>query len=221
MQRNIFITQDGSHSIEVPDLKVFYHSKFGAIQESMHVFIKMGLEPFLGKSERLSIFEMGFGTGLNALLSLIEAEKNNQRIFYQAVESSPLPVSMISSLNYCERLKRPDLVPAFEQMHHCEWESETLIHPGFSLFKVQQDFTSFSTKRTFHIIYYDAFSPQAQPELWTRPIFQKIHTLLIPGGSLVTYCSKGEVRRAMAAAGFIVEKFPGPPGKREMVRASC
>lgn len=220
MQRQPIITKDGSHTISIPELNVTYHSLHGAIQESMHVFIDAGLKSLLSyfNSRDVYIFEMGFGTGLNALLTFIEAEKLNINVHYTAVELFPLQQDEIYPLNYCEQLKRPDLVPVFERLHHSEWDQGIDISSFFKFQKVKTNLFNFSSSQHFNIIYFDAFAPTAQPELWTKEIFEKLFSMLYAKGLLVTYCSKGEVRRAMLAAGFVVEKIPGPPGKREIVR---
>lgn len=213
------ITSDGSVTVAIPELNVTYHSKHGAIQESRHVFIEAGLRPLLHRQETLYIFEMGFGTGLNALLTLIEAEDHQQKIHYRSVEAYPLEAAMVARLNYCEQLQLPALKPLFGQLHTTPWDQPI---PLTSWFTIQKDHTllfNLSTSQPFNLIYYDAFAPGAQPELWTVEAFTHLFNLLTAGGILVTYCSKGDVRRAMVAAGFIVEKIPGPPGKREMVRA--
>jgi tRNA U34 5-methylaminomethyl-2-thiouridine-forming methyltransferase MnmC len=221
MQRKIVITKDGSPTISIPDMNVTYHSIHGAIQESMHVFIQSGLMhseifDYIGVH---SILEIGFGTGLNALLSLVEADKHQNRLYYTTIELDPLTEKEISRLNYCELLQQPSYQPLFERMHECGWEEMYEITTYFRLTKIKSNLLDFSTNDQFDIIYFDAFAPKAQPELWTKEIFEKLYPITKPGGILVTYCSKGEVRRAMQAAGFRVEKLQGPPGKREMIRA--
>ena len=221
MERNIIITADGSDTISVPELKVTYHSIYGAIQESKHVFIEAGLKNLiLAEAAPLNIFEMGFGSGLNALLTTIETEKLQREIHYETVELFPLDIDETSSLNYCKQLGREDLQPIFEQLHSCEWDKKTNITANFRFKKTRSNLLNFETSETFKLIYFDAFAPSAQPELWAKEIFEKMFAMLGPGGVLVTYCSKGDVRRAMQAAGFIVEKLPGPKGKREMIRAA-
>jgi tRNA U34 5-methylaminomethyl-2-thiouridine-forming methyltransferase MnmC len=221
MDRTIILTKDGSHSIAIPSMDVTYHSVHGAIQESQHVFIKAGLLPLFqsGNQQPVHILEMGFGTGLNALLTLMEAEKNNRLIHFTTLELFPLVQEQVAVLNYCSQLHREDLQPTFEQLHTCSWEEQVDIHHYFTLHKKQQSLLDITVADQFHLIYFDAFAPAAQPELWTIAAFEKLYHSLLPGGVLVTYCSKGDVRRAMQSAGFIVEKIPGPPGKREMVRA--
>lgn len=222
MQRIPVITKDGSSTISIPEMNVTYHSVHGAIQESMHVFIEAGLR-FSGIFEYTGVhkvLEIGFGTGLNALLTLIEADKHQNRIYYTAIEPFPLDESVIAQLNYCEQLKQPHYQRLFDKMHHCDWEEMYEITGHFRLTKHKTPLQEFSTSESFSIIYFDAFAPNAQPELWTKEIFEKLYSLLHEGGILVTYCSKGDVQRAMKAAGFTIEKIPGPPGKREMIRAA-
>lgn len=221
MERKIFLTGDGSHSISVPGLKVAYHSIHGAIQESVHVFINAGMKFLLTQLPDfpLAIFEMGFGSGLNALLTLMEAEKSGTKIYYEAAELYPLHEPEVKSLNYCRFLNRTDMQTVFEYMHRCEWDKEISITENFSLKKIKSALSSHLTIQQFNLVYFDAFAPNAQPELWTNEVFHKMYSMLVPGGVLVTYCSKGDVRRAMIAAGFTVEKLAGPMRKREMIRA--
>ena len=221
MERKIILTGDGSHSISVSELNVAYHSIHGAIQESLHVFINAGFYGLgrLHRSEPFRIFEVGFGTGLNTLLTLIEAEKNKIKVYYEAVELYPLADEEVRALNYCEQLNRPDLQSTFEKLHNCDWEKEIEITENFVLYKRNENLSTLKRLKPLNLIYFDAFAPNAQPELWTIDIFDKMYSMLLPGGILVTYCSKGEVRRNMIAAGFEVEKLQGPPKKREMLRA--
>lgn len=219
MQRNLIITGDGSHSVEVPYMSVTYHSTHGAIRESLHVFIEAGLKPLLHRQETIHIFEMGFGTGLNALLTLLEATSHQQKINYQAVEAFPLEKEIALQLNYCGQLQQPEWKPFFEQLHTSPWDQPLVLNPWFALQKHHTTLFNLSIDQPANLIYYDAFAPNAQPELWTVEVFTKLYGMLADGGVLVTYCSKGDVRRAMQAAGFTVEKIPGPPGKLEMVRA--
>jgi tRNA U34 5-methylaminomethyl-2-thiouridine-forming methyltransferase MnmC len=221
VEKKIIITEDGSSSISIPKINVTYHSVHGAIQESNHVFIEAGLKSVrpLVTASRINIFEMGFGAGLNALLTLIESEKSEQKIYYETIELLPLNNEEIKSLNYCEQLRRNDLQKIFEQMHYCDWEKEITITHNFIFKKIKTSLLNFQTSESFELIYFDAFDPNIQPELWTKEIFEKMFSILNPGGILVTYSSKGEVRRAMQAIGFSVEKIQGPQGKREIIRA--
>src|SRR5436189_2804307 len=221
MERKIIMTKDGSVSIFIPEMNVTYHSIHGAIQESLHVFIETGLLYLLNKSpgKTINIFEMGFGTGLNALLTLIEADKVKQPVHYTVIELHPLDQSEIKLLNYCEQSRQPVYQSAFEKLHSCEWEKDIVVNSSFTFHKTKADLLNFSTHQHFNLIYYDAFAPAAQPELWTKDIFEKLYNMILPEGILVTYCSKGDVQRSMKAAGFKIEKVPGPIGKREMIRA--
>jgi len=217
MEKQIILTRDGSHTIEIPDLKVTYHSHHGAIQESMHVFIQEGLRHITAITEEgLNIFEMGFGTGLNAFLTALEARQIERKINYTAIETSPLDTTVIEQLNYGTTPSERDF---FLSIHNVPWEQSCSIAPFFTIKKLNRSLLEWQPDTDFNLVYFDAFAPGAQPELWTREVFEKIYACLKSGGVLVTYCSKGEVRRAMQAAGLQVEKLPGPPGKREMVRA--
>ena len=223
MKKEIIITADGSHSVAIPELNVSYHSKHGAIQESKHVFIGAGFRYCSGSLDRpdpVRIFEMGFGTGLNAFLTAIEAGEKRIKVYYEAIEEFPLQKEEVDALNYTSVLNNKDL---FQQIHECKWNEEVRLNEYFTLKKVHEDLINYLTEvlsevEGFNIIYYDAFAPTAQPELWTENTFKHLYSMLLPGGILVTYCSKGSVRRAMKAAGLSIEKIPGPPGKREMMR---
>ena len=219
MERKIVITGDGSHSIAIPELHITYHSIHGAIQESKHVFIDAGLKYLLGNSvpNPFNIFEMGFGTGLNAFLTAIEAKNQKIKIQYTAVERFPITPAEAVSLNYPDVLDHAGL---FHTIHESKWNEAITINEYFTLKKVEANLLNFSSSQDFNLVYYDAFAPGAQPELWTKDIFEKLFHMLELNGVLVTYCSKGDVRRAMVAAGFAVKKMPGPPGKREMLRAT-
>ena len=219
MRRVAQLTADGSSTIAIPDLNVTYHSTHGAIQESMHVFIHAGLDAIPRHDDPIRIFEMGLGTGLNALLTWMQAEKSSRNINYTALEKFPLEPDEYASLNYCNFLPATDCAEKFVALHGCGWETPQYLSPMFTFIKHQTGLENFEPGQPVNLIYYDAFAPTAQPELWTVTIFEKLFKLLLPGGFLVTYCSKGDVRRAMQSAGFVIEKIPGPPGKREMVRA--
>lgn len=228
MNREIVVTQDGSHSISIPGMNVTYHSRHGAMQESIHVFIKAGLQyaaARLASPGPLYIFEMGFGTGLNALLTAAETERAGLQAYYEAIDAFPLDAAQAAQLNYCGQLQRTDLKPLFSQLHESEWNRETALAPHFTLRKWRSPLQEYLDSKTasaaagINIVYYDAFAPEVQPELWTAEIFTRLYPLMAPEGVLVTYCSKSVVRRALLAAGFDVEKIPGPQGKREMLRA--
>ena len=222
MIREIVITADGSSTIHLPDWNEQYHSKHGAIQEAYHVFIKTGLHHFLDtyKVSNLSILEIGFGTGLNAFITWLEAVKLKLNVQYNGVEGYPVSMDEIAQLNYVTVLKAENDQSVFYKLHEVNWDSEHQITPEFSLIKRALFFSKIEDKNAHDIIYFDAFGARVQPELWTEAIFLKMYTALKKGGVLVTYAAKGSVRRAMQAVGFIVERLPGPPGKREMLRAT-
>ncbi|GGB12058.1 tRNA (5-methylaminomethyl-2-thiouridine)(34)-methyltransferase MnmD [Puia dinghuensis] len=212
MSLKIIVTKDGSHTLEGAG-GVTYHSTFGAVQESRHIFIDAGLKAAQGRP--LRVFEMGFGTGLNALLTLMEGRP----IQYETVETIPLPLTMVKELNYCEVLGRPDCQSLFERLHSTPWEEPMEVQPGFRLLKSRGDIRDYDLREPADLVYYDAFDPVAQPELWTEEVFGRLYGQLAPGAIVVTYCCKGAVRRALRAVGFKTEKLPGPPGKREILRA--
>jgi len=221
--RILQLIADGSHTISIPALNVSYHSRYGAIQESRHVFIEAGLKCFLDLAsippqQVVKIFEIGFGTGLNALLSLVEAVRIHRKIYYAAVEPFPLSIDEVQNLNYISLLST-GFDREFIGMHEAGPDEQIVIHPCFSFKKSNITLDKFEAEEQFHVIYFDAFDPGVQPGLWTEDIFRKMFDMLEPNGILTTYSSKGAVRRALQAAGFKVEKLPGPAGKREMIRA--
>ncbi|MCE5205603.1 MAG: tRNA (5-methylaminomethyl-2-thiouridine)(34)-methyltransferase MnmD [Porphyromonadaceae bacterium] len=274
---SIEITEDGSHTLYVPELNEHYHSTHGAIQESTHIFIREGLlhrllfqptggqespelqhdletqqqlspEQSLQHFRAINLLEIGFGTGLNALLTLLEAEKKEINVFYQGLERFPISNETVQKLNYTALLNRFErdeaadtpmlsdqrdyndvglvnntLEKKFLQLHKTPWEKAVVITPGFTLLKQQIDFSvpdTFIPDRKFDLIYYDAFAPDKQPEMWTQDIFNYLYSLSEQGAILTTYCAKGVVRRMLQTARFRVERLPGPPGKREILRAS-
>ena len=214
MKREIIITSDGSTTIHLPDWNEQYHSKHGAIQEAYHVFIKNGLE-ILDKNE-ISILEIGFGTGLNSFITFLESDKT---VNYVGVEAYPVAEEEIAKLNYVAELKAAAKEAVFKKMHEVSWGVKHEITESFYLTKRQQFFKDIDDIDTFDLIYFDAFGARNQPELWTEEIFSIMFNALKSNGVLVTYSAKGSVRRAMQAVGFEVERLPGPPGKREMLRA--
>jgi tRNA U34 5-methylaminomethyl-2-thiouridine-forming methyltransferase MnmC len=215
----IFETQDGSHSVFSEQYGVSYHSKYGAIQESRHVFIEAGLFYKLPMLKALSILEIGFGTGLNALLTLLEAERHSAHIHYEAIEAFPLTLEQAHQLNYPAVLGLPDDDDRFLQLHLADWGQRQPIGPHFSLRKRHERFEAVEDDAAFDLIYFDAFAPSAQPELWEADVLARMYRALKPGGLLVTYCAKGVVKRQLKQLGFTIEALPGPPGKREMTRA--
>jgi len=221
LNRSIVTTADGSKTIRIADWNEQYHSKHGAVQEAQHVFIASGFRAFLErfpKTHQLSILEIGFGTGLNALLTLKETKVRPVKIQYHGVEAYPVSFHELSALNYTEIVS--DSRHDFERIHHLPWDEITSLSPNFQLKKRQQFFLEIMDTHAFDIIYFDAFGPRVQPHLWTIEVFKLMYNALKKGGHLVTYSAKGSVRRAMMAVGFVVERLPGPPGKREMLRAT-
>lgn len=220
MERNVIITADGSSTIYLPEWDEPYHSKHGAIQEAYHVFIAHGLNYVCEQNQNeISILEIGFGTGLNAFITGIEAGKLNIFIDYYGIEAYPVLTEDIAKMNYVTELKAENFKSFFEKMHQVSWEETHQISSSFTLTKQNKFFSDIQDQNKFNLIYFDAFGARVQPELWTEAIFQKMYDALKPNGILVTYSAKGSVRRAMQAVGFNVEKLPGPPGKREMLRA--
>lgn len=213
------ITEDGSHTLFVPELNEHYHSTHGAIQESMHVFIDAGLRHCV-KSE-IKVLEIGFGTGLNAFLTLLEAERTGRKIDYTTLEFYPLSIIDAEKLNYVE-LTDSTKKDVFRELHKVEWGKWSQLTLYFSLLKMKFDFSKpsdFDTENKFDVIFFDAFAPEKQPEMWVQEIFDKIYSISSENAILTTYCAKGSVRRMLQTAGFVVERLPGPPGKREILRA--
>lgn len=216
---NVLIeTQDGSHSLLSGIFGVSYHSRYGAIQESSHVFIKAGLHARVQQSKQVNILEIGFGTGLNAYLTLLECIRLQLTVYYEAFEAYPIGLEQAAALNYPGLLEPNSAAPLFLQLHEVPPGEKTQLAPGFQLLKQQRNFSEIDHQEAFDLVYYDAFAPDAQPELWELPMFQKIYEALKPGGIMVTYCAKGYVKRNLKETGFQVEALPGPPGKREMTR---
>lgn len=217
MKREIIITSDGSTTIHLPDWNEQYHSKHGAIQEAYHVFIKHGLEAIA--TPEMSILEIGFGTGLNVFITLLEALKNKLKIQYTGVEAYPVAKEEVDQLNYVSELKAEEFSDLFSKIHAVDWEATHGITSTFHLEKRQCFFHEIDETDVYDLIYFDAFGARVQPDLWTEEIFAIMYKALKENGILVTYSAKGSVRRAMQAVGFQVERLPGPPGKREMLRA--
>jgi len=218
LEREIIRTKDGSTTIHIKDWDECYHSKHGAIQEAQHVFIKNGLA--LYQNQSVSILEIGFGTGLNAFITYLESKKLGLEINYVGVEAYPISISELSAMNYVSELNADDKNAIFNLFHESNWEEKVVIDPFFTITKRQQFFEEITDCEQYDLIYFDAFGYRVQPDLWSTSIFKKMHTALRPGGKLVTYAARGVVKRSMIEVGFTVEKLPGPPGKREMFRAT-
>jgi tRNA U34 5-methylaminomethyl-2-thiouridine-forming methyltransferase MnmC len=218
MKREVINTADGSKTIRLVDLDENYHSSHGALQEAEHVFIHNGILAF--KDEKhLSIFEMGFGTGLNAFLTCLYSLQNDLKIDYDGIEAYPVSIEEINQLDY-DSLKGNEYSSIFNKIHSTSWDEKNEINSNFALTKIENKIQNFSFQNEkYDIVYYDAFGPRAQEEMWSLEIFQKLYTSIKEGGFLVTYCAKGQVKRDLKTAGFNIEALPGPPGKREMTRA--
>jgi tRNA U34 5-methylaminomethyl-2-thiouridine-forming methyltransferase MnmC len=216
MYSELFITEDGSHTLFVPTIDECYHSTHGAVQESQHIFINSGFKQ-CNKSE-IRVLEIGFGTGLNTFLTLMEARKTGKKVYYTSLEKYPVEVEQALQLNYVEN-RFSDLQKEFELLHTSPWNTKVQITAFFLLQKMQADFTIFDLDEMYDVIYFDAFSPEKQPEMWSEALFEKIYSHCSPEAILTTYCSKGIVRRVMQTAGFLVDRLPGPPGKREILRS--
>ncbi len=212
-------TADGSHTLYAPLFGEHYHSTFGALTESWHVFIG-AVKELMTSRTRLTIFEAGFGTGLNALLTCITAMEYRLMVTYHGAEKYPVECGLSDQLNYASLLPSDhDPRTWFERIHRAPWNETRKLHPFFYLHKIKTDLTSYQPDFSYDLIFYDAFAPEKQPEMWSRELFEKLYTNLNTGGILATYCVKGEVRRMLKSAGFRVTKIPGPPGKREVLRA--
>ena len=218
MKREVIETGDGSKTIRIIDLDENYHSTHGALQEAEHVFIKNGLLEFINKPQ-ISIFEMGFGTGLNAFLSAIKAFDLKLKIEYTGVEAFPVSSEELNQLGY-HNIAGDSNSDLYNKLHESSWGEMNFITDHFSLRKIKNQLQLINFENeSFDIVYYDAFGPRAQEEMWSIDLFQKMYDSIKDGGFLVTYCAKGQVKRNMKAVGFEVEPLPGPPGKREMTRA--
>ncbi|OIP82306.1 MAG: SAM-dependent methyltransferase [Porphyromonadaceae bacterium CG2_30_38_12] len=216
MHTEIRFTNDGSHTLYVPEIDESYHSVHGAIQESQHIFIQAALEQCT-KNE-IRVLEIGFGTGLNALLALVAASKNGKSIHYTGIEKFPVDASQAEQLNYSQNFDATTQT-LFRTMLQAAWNVAVPITPWFTLFKIETDFVSTSFIEHYDVVFFDAFSPDKQPEMWTAEQFGKLYNACNENAILSTYCAKGIVRRTMQACGFSVERLSGPPGKREILRA--
>jgi len=216
-KRELVTTSDGTSSIFLPQLNEHYHSHHGAVQESQHVFMKMGWEHVFPNKEHVAILEIGFGTGLNAWLVMLDVKWNHRpAVHYTSLELYPVELELARQLKYASAQEAND----FMLLHETDWNVSVVLHDRFTVEKRSTSVHDFIAQRNYDLIFFDAFSPRVQPEMWTKDVFDRVFQALNPGGTLVTYCSKGDVRRNMIAAGFSVNKVPGPPGKREMLRAT-
>lgn len=217
------ITEDGSHTLYIPEMDEHYHSVHGAVQESNHVFLDAGFRA--KEQDEYKILEIGFGTGLNALLTFIESQKQSKPVYYTTLELYPLSKEITDQLNYPRMLNLPEAEAiGYRQILDAPWSKHegefTQIAANFFVRKLYVDFTKFDFADKYNLIYFDAFAPDKQPEMWDSSLFDRISQATDAGGILTTYCAKGVVRRALIASGFNVERLPGPPGKREMLRGT-
>ena len=210
-------TADGSYTLYVPELDEHYHSVKGALTESQHIFIDMGLKHSSVTAPH--ILEIGLGTGLNCVLTLLEAKESQRNVHYTGIERYPLNEEIIRKLNYPSIIGK-ECEEDYFAIHQAPWEEDVCLSPWFTLHKMEGDFTHYSFEQKYDIIYFDAFAPEKQPEMWEQSLFDNLYQVLNEGGILTTYCAKGVVRRMLQTAGFKVERLPGPPGgKREILRA--
>ena len=221
MKKEILLetTADGSDTLYIPDLDEHYHSTNGAVQESQHVYLEAGLLYYINthyqaKNKEIQVLEFGFGTGLNTFLTALEAERRRIKIRYVALEKYPLSQEITDKLNYAAENRF-----LFQQIHQSGWENPFQVTPYFTLQKLQVDFNTFNFPNYYDVVYFDAFAPDKQPDVWSQELFDKIFPAMNQGGVLTTYCAKGSIRRIMQQAGFTVERIPGAAGKREMLRA--
>ncbi len=213
--------EDGSHTLYRKDLDEHYHSIFGAVSESKHIFINAGFRFLSRNLSQMNVLEVGFGTGLNAFLTLLEAKKEGVRINYTGVESIKLPEEIISKLNYSQLIKTEEAEGMFDRIHKTPWNENIEISSKISLKKVESKIENVNLPQNyFDLIYFDAFAPDVQSELWTIDIFKKIYNSMADGAVLTTYSCKGDVKRVLKSVGFTLEKLPGPKGKREFLRAT-
>ncbi|MDR0427253.1 MAG: tRNA (5-methylaminomethyl-2-thiouridine)(34)-methyltransferase MnmD [Dysgonamonadaceae bacterium] len=205
-------TSDGSDTLYVPELNEHYHSTNGAVRESKYVYIESAFNPC--EKKEIHVLEMGLGTGLNVLLTYLEARKRNLKVIYTGLEKYPLPETIINQLNYSDWEKE-----VFKRIHSAPWGKRSSIDSFFTINKIKTDFNDYAYPGKYDVVYYDAFAPDKQENVWNREIFNRIYAGMNVNGILSTYCAKGEIRRRMQSAGFSVNRLPGPPGKREMLQA--
>lgn len=219
----LLLTKDGSHTLMSKRFGDSYHAHNGAISESEHVYIEAGFKQLDDNFEQANILELGFGSGMNALLTLkaalLKTGKVERPIHFTTIEAYPLADDLISELNYTQDMSG-ELTAFFRALHGAPWGEDIEIFPGFTLHKFYGKLADFKTRDdSFNLVYYDAFSPSKQPELWEQGNFERLYPMLMDGAMLVTYCANGQFKRNLKAAGFTVKRYPGALGRREMTRA--
>jgi tRNA U34 5-methylaminomethyl-2-thiouridine-forming methyltransferase MnmC len=220
MEIKVIISEDGSSTLYLPSMNESYHSFHGAIQESEHVFIKSGLDYISQSKKTITIFEVGFGTGLNVLLTLNAAKKNNLIIDYYSIEAFPLKQEIVGQLNYAKRINDPSAQEYFLEIHASPWNKKEHLTDHFALTKIYSKLEEADLSYIkADLVYFDAFAPSKQPEMWSEENFKKIKDVMNSGGALVSYCASGQFKRTLKALDFQLEALPGPPGKKEMTRA--
>ncbi|MFK8039025.1 MAG: tRNA (5-methylaminomethyl-2-thiouridine)(34)-methyltransferase MnmD [Crocinitomicaceae bacterium] len=217
MKRTVIDTEDNSKTLLINNTDITYHSRHGALTESNHIFIKHGLNS-LRSSQEIKVFEMGFGTGLNVILSYDFATINNINIDYHSIEKFPLTNHEVKSFDITTFLKK-SLHSIFQKIHEAQWDKTCNLNANFKLKKIKNDIKIIEIESNqYDIIFFDAFGPKFQPELWQLPVLKKMHDSLKQDGTIITYCAQGQFKRNLKIAGFKVENLPGPPGKREITR---
>jgi tRNA U34 5-methylaminomethyl-2-thiouridine-forming methyltransferase MnmC len=215
MKRELRLTSDGSPTLYVSQLDETYHSMHGSVQEARHVFIENGLRFVAAESKKVNILEVGFGTGLNALLTAQYAKENALSVHYVGLEAYPVEEEIWKAINF---LDNPEAKACYTQIMELPFGVTKAYDASFTHCKMAFSIQEWTTTEKFDLIYYDAFGPRAQPEMWALAIFEKLYSLLNPGGAIVTYCAQGQFKRHLKSLGMRVEGLPGPPGKREMTR---
>ncbi len=214
MKVEILESNDGSHTLYLPEMDETYHSRHGAVQEALHVFIQNGLLYSAKSQKQIKVLEVGWGTGLNSLLTYKAAKQNQLKIHYTGIEKFPVPQEVLEQLNY----KDWDEDDYLKKAYSAAWEESVQLYENFDLEKREVDVLNLKDEENFDVVYFDAFGPRAQGEMWEKQVFEIIYKATKPGGVFVTYCAKGQVRRDLLEVGFTMERLPGPPGKREMLR---
>lgn len=220
MQREIINTKDNSKTLLIPNLNETYHSTHGAMTEALHIYIKNGINQFKLSKNKINIFEMGFGTGLNAILTYQYAIENNLEIDYKTIEKYPISIKEINALSYTSQPDLNQFKETYNDMHQAKDKITKTLSSSFLFTKYHDDIKNLELpNNTFNIIYFDAFAPQHQPDLWTEEVLLKMYDSLKPNGFLITYCAQGQFKRTLKSIGFTIEGLDGPPGKREITKA--